>query len=154
MWLQQLSALHRMQEYRLSDIYYIWWQICILFHTQRSQQCHADTQMVLTLYCHFPQLLCIILNDNIILYQHLWYQLKATIKDFNLDAYYFISVKYEMYRQSLYFIPPFKQFTTFFSEYQHDFSLMFYTVFQPLQKWSWPLKKWSHPLRKVSKPLQ
>ena len=60
------------------------------------------------------------------MYQHLWYQLKVTIKDCNLDAYYFISVKYEMYDKALrfYFIPRFEQFTTFFSEYQQDLSLM------------------------------
>ena len=74
---------------------------------------------------------------------------------------------------SLYFIPPFEQFSNvFFSEYKQDFSLMvWYKIFynllshfskviltteevitatlkwsQPLQKWSWPLKKWPQPL--------
>ena len=42
--------------------------------------------------------------------------LKVTIKGFNVDTYYFISAKYEMYNKalSLYFIPPFEQFSTFF----------------------------------------
>ena len=61
--------------------------------------------------------------QNVKKVQHLYYQLKVTI---NLDAYHFISVKNEMYNRalSLYFIPPFEQFTTYFSGYQQDISLM------------------------------
>ena len=36
-------------------------------------------------------------TQNKKMYQHLWYQLKVTIKGFNVDTYYFISGKYEMY---------------------------------------------------------
>ena len=52
--------------------------------------------------------------------------LKVTIKGFNIDSEYFISAECEMYNKvlSLYFIPPFEQFPTFFSEYKQDFSLM------------------------------
>ena len=35
------------------------------------------------------------------MYQHIWYQLIVTIKGFNLDAYFFISVKYEMYNKAV-----------------------------------------------------
>ena len=46
----------------------------------------------------------------------------------HVDTYFFISVEYEIYNKtlSLYFILSYEQFPTFvFSEYKHDFSLMF-----------------------------
>ena len=38
------------------------------------------------------------------MYQHLWYQLKVTIKGFNVDAYYCIPVKYENVQHSAKFV--------------------------------------------------
>ena len=58
---------------------------------------------------------------------------------------------------SLYLLPPYEQFTAFFSQFKQDFSLMlFYMVYMFVitftfsgaifQKWSWPLVKLSQPL--------